>query len=369
MSDFANKFISGLALSEAFYKECVEPVMHSNFEPLKYSACLIGSGSEILGFDTPMSADHHWGPRVMLFLTGEDFPKFAEIIKQTFRDKLPRNFRGFPTSFSDAAEHDKGVQILDYSTEGPINHRITVETIQQFFQSYLGFDIEQSIQISDWLSFPTQKLRSIVAGQVFHDDIGIEMERQKFSFYPHDLWLYLLASGWSRIEQEEHLMGRAGSVGDEVGSAIIAARLVRDIMQICFLMERTYAPYPKWFGTAFQQLNAAKFLNPHLEEILNARKWTDREMHLSSAYEYLTDCHNKMGISDPLPAKVAPFHDRPFLTISMGAISKIIVAKIKDPEIKKLASLPLIGSVSQFSDSTDLQSDCVWRDGLRNLYN
>jgi hypothetical protein len=34
---------------------------------------------------------------------------------------------------------------------------------------------------------------------------------------------------WNRIGQEEHLMGRADR-GDEIGSAIIAARLVRDLM-------------------------------------------------------------------------------------------------------------------------------------------
>ncbi len=37
-------------------------------------------------------------------------------------------------------------------------------------------------------------------------------------------------------------------IGDEVGSALIGSRLVRDIMRLCFLMEQTYAPYAKWFG-------------------------------------------------------------------------------------------------------------------------
>jgi hypothetical protein len=47
-------------------------------------------------------------------------------------------------------------------------------------------------------------------------------------------------------------MPRAGFVGDELGSALIGSRLVRDIMNLCFLLEKQYAPYPKWFGTAFQ---------------------------------------------------------------------------------------------------------------------
>jgi Domain of unknown function (DUF4037) len=46
--------------------------------------------------------------------------------------------------------------------------------------------------------------------------------------------------------------------------ALIGARLVHDIMNLCFLLEKQYAPYPKWFGTAFQQLHSAKELGPLL---------------------------------------------------------------------------------------------------------
>lgn len=121
----------------------------------------------------------------------------------------------------------------------------------------MNFDIDQEIELADWLTFPEQKLRTITAGEVFDDHIGVEDVRRRFAWYPNDVWLYLLASGWNRIGQEEHLMGRAGLAGDEIGSALIASRLVRDIMRLCFLMERSYSPYPKWFGTAFRRLACA----------------------------------------------------------------------------------------------------------------
>ena len=54
-------FIPGLKLAEGFFNEEVEPIMKSNFQGLAYSAALIGSGSEVLEYDTEMSADHHWG--------------------------------------------------------------------------------------------------------------------------------------------------------------------------------------------------------------------------------------------------------------------------------------------------------------------
>jgi len=56
-------FIPGLELSRRFYWEAVRPVLDAEFPGLRHSAALIGTGSEVLGFDTPMSSDHHWGPR------------------------------------------------------------------------------------------------------------------------------------------------------------------------------------------------------------------------------------------------------------------------------------------------------------------
>lgn len=55
-------FIQGLELAGSFYLEAVRPLLQSNLPGLQYSAALLGSGSEVLGFDTEMSTDHHWGP-------------------------------------------------------------------------------------------------------------------------------------------------------------------------------------------------------------------------------------------------------------------------------------------------------------------
>ena len=65
-------FIPGLELARRFYWEAVRPVLDADFPGLRHSAALIGTGSEVLGFDTPMSSDHHWGPHAMLFLAEDD---------------------------------------------------------------------------------------------------------------------------------------------------------------------------------------------------------------------------------------------------------------------------------------------------------
>ena len=209
MSDF----IPGLRLSAEFYREAVAPILAAEFPDVPYSAALIGSGSEVLGFDTEMSSDHHWGPRVMLFLREADHARYHEALRRLLSEQLPRTFRGYPTNFTPPNPEDSGTQLLQAAETGPINHRVDILTVRGFWLDYLGFDLDREIEPIDWLTFPEQKLRSLIAGAVFHDEIGLQAVRDRFAYYPHDVWLYLLAAGWARIGQEEHLMGRAGICG------------------------------------------------------------------------------------------------------------------------------------------------------------
>jgi hypothetical protein len=362
-------FIKGLELSRRFYAETVRPIVRSAAPGVKVSAALIGSGSEVLGFDTEMSADHHWGPRVMLFLSEPEFERYGKVIDAALRSELPPTFLGFSANFSDPDPNDNNVQHLQFVDKGPINHRVELYTIKGYIDSYLDFDIAGDIEPADWLTFPQQKLLTLTAGEVFEDELGLEAVRDRFRYYPHDIWLYMLASGWNRIGQEEHLMGRAGMVGDETGSALIAARLVRDVMSLCFLMERRYAPYPKWFGTAFRRLRCAPGILPSLDAALRAATWTERERAIVPAYEHIAAMHNDLGITGPRPDRVSDFFGRPFKVIELsGGFSNAIRSAITDPAVKEIATRKLIGGIDQFSDSTDILSDPRWRRSLKELY-
>ena len=149
-------------------------------------------------------------------------------------------------------------------------------------------------------------------------------------------------------------MGRAGHAGDELGSSLIATRLVRDVMMLCFLMERQYAPYPKWFGTAFMRLQAGPELAPILQRVLTAETWQARGAHLAAAYEYVAAKHNALGITEPLPASCSPFWDRPFPVIHGEKYAEAIVERICDPEIKRVAERAPVGGIDQISDNTDI---------------
>nr|MBA4183282.1 hypothetical protein [Acidobacteriota bacterium] len=117
-----SKFIPGLELSRLFYLEAVKPIFEVSFPNLRYSAALIGGGSEVLGFDTEMSADHDWGTRLMIFLQEDDFTRYREIINQTLRRKLPYKFRGYSTNFGLPDPNDNGTRLLEDIDGGAVNH-------------------------------------------------------------------------------------------------------------------------------------------------------------------------------------------------------------------------------------------------------
>lgn len=359
------RHIPGLEICEIFFVYSVKPILDRYFPSLKYSAALVGEGSEVLGFDTAMSCDHDWGPRVKIFLTEEDQVKLSVAISQKLREELPVKQGVYSTNFVQVNEK---TTVMEVGERGNVNHRVEFSTMAGFIDEYLSFDITSEITASDWLTFSEQKLATIVGGKVFHDDLDLEALRRRFAYYPKDVWLYLMACGWTRIEQEQHLMCRAGSVGDELGSAIIASRLARDVMRLAFLVESTYAPYAKWFGTAFAKLQLAAELSAALREVVFADSWKKREKHLVAAYLSLATAHNKLNVSDPIPSMASEFFDRPFMVISCGEASSAIKAAIQDPEVRKIAENGLIGSVDLLSDNTDLISHPEWRKKLKSLY-
>lgn len=361
-------FVPGLELSQRFFREADRPVLDARFPHLHYAAARLGPGSDVLGFDTAMSADHDWGPCVDIFLPEDGFAATRDAVHAALRDELPPTFLGYPTQLAVPDSGDGRMRHVDSRERGFARRPVGLHTVRHFILDYLGFDIEQELAPADWLTLPEQKLRSIGAGTVFHDAVGIEDVQRRLAYYPHDVWLYLLAAGWARVGQEEHLMGRAGSAGDEIGAALIAARLVRDLMRLCFLMERTYAPYAKWFGTAFGQLGCASALIGHLHAVLASTEWQERERHLVPVYEAVAKLHNALGVTDPLPTTVHAFFDRPFQVIARQGFADALLARITDARVWRIAARPLIGSVDQFSDGTDLVTRAEWRARLRVLY-
>ena len=313
-------------------------------------AALLGTGSEVLGFDTERSTDHGWGPRVIVFLPDDiDLGEAPRHLTSAIDARLPGMFGGFPTRFA-------------ATTGGPVKHQVTFAHVGSWFYAVIGFDPRGDVSSIDWLSAPSQALRSVTAGEVFEDAANLLTEaREQLRWYPDDVWLYLLACQWQRISQEEPFIGRTGEVGDDLGSAIVTARLVRDLMRLCFLMEREYAPYSKWLGTAFLRLKCGPILSSPFQRALSATHWRQRESALVPAMEMIARTFNDLHLVAKQDSTVRYFYGRPFLVLDAERFAAVCMGETP------LAGRGYTGSIDQFVDSTDVLSHPGTAERLRNF--
>ena len=362
------RFIKGLELSRLYFEQVVKPILENHDKNLNYAAGLIGHGSEVLGFDDSMSTDHDWGPSVTIFLS-DDNAHLIFGIDELMRYDLPHHFKGYSTNFIYSPE-TPDARVMAITTRGAVNHQVKAVTLRDYFMRLLAWDIDTRPDVIDWLTFPSQKLKAVTSGAVFHDGDGdLTHIRARLAWYPDDVWLYLMAAQWNRISEEEHLMGRTGYRGDEIGATIIANRIISDVIRLCFLMEGEYAPYAKWFGTAFQQLDCATALSPMLRQMQLAENWQERETAYAHIVEFMIDSHNQLKITRRLPVRMRKFHTRPFQVADGGTIAAQISAQITDDAVRSLLDLPSpIGSIDQISDETTLKEFVAWREKLRQLY-
>jgi hypothetical protein len=296
--------VNGIEIAEKYYRDEVAPAIGAR----RHAAALLGPGSEVLGYDDGVSPDHDFGPRVQIFYPERD-------------------------------------------------------TVGEFFAIHLGFDPGDGVRTEDWLLTPTQILASLTRGAVFHDPDGeLRTRRERLAWYPDDVWRYALAAGWLRVGQEEAFVGRAGGTGDDLGSRVLAGRLVRDLMRLAFLVERRWAPYGKWFGRAFGELRAAAELRPLLEGALGAPGWRERERLITEAASVLGRSTNALMLGDPVDPEPRQFYERDVQVIGAERFTTALVEDITDPVLTGLIDrlgvrdgyIPrLPGTIDQAVDSTD----------------
>ena len=221
------EFRPAAEVADRFHAEVVAPLVGD----IGYAAGLLGWGSDVLGYDTARSMDHGWGPRLVVLVDEAD----VERVRKAVDDGLPDEYDGYPVRFG-------------WDSYAP-RHHVTVATLGDWLRGQLGFDASQGIGIDDWLVTPQQQLLGVAAGRVYGDDGRLARVREALAWYPDQIWRWTLACQWSRVAQEEAFVQRTHEVGDELGSRVVAARLVRDVMRLALLQARAYAPYSKWLGT------------------------------------------------------------------------------------------------------------------------
>lgn len=348
------EFSSGLVLARDFFHEIVEPLLAEKTPGVPYAAALIGPGSDVLGFDTPISRDHDWGPRFQLFLPERELPERASLLGRVLASELPGEFHGVPTCFAPA--DSSGHRRPQPGARPPIDHLVEITSVGRYSRKLLGFDPLTEMSTKHWLLAPQERLLELTAGEVFVDSVGeLRSLRERLDYYPKQVWIYLMASQWQRIARREEIVARTGVGGDDLGSRLVLAGLIREIARLAFLLERQYAPWDQWLARGLANLRHASRLVPLLSRALSAYDWMQRELRLIDAYAILAALHNSLGLTAPLET-MSERGPRDFLTIHADRFAAALAEKIEDAELKPL--LPtLAGGIDQLVASDEVLLD------------
>ena len=345
-------FVPGRELSEGLYRDVIAELMGD----LAHSAALFGEGSDVIGLDSERSTDHGWGPRLQVFVSAEA----VDDVRACIAEALPAAYRGWPTRF------------YRWQT-GKIEHHIEVLTLESWLRTHFDFDPRTELTQARWLAAPQQLLLEVTRGLVIRDDQSeLGLLQEQLSWYPHDVWLWLLASQWDLIAEKEALIRRASEVGDDLGGRVLAARLVHDLMFLWYLQAREYAPYAKWFGTVFSA-SAEPALQEALVASVAAQDGREREVALSQSYEYMAQRHNELAITKEIETGTAAYDvqiagaKRPGKVINADRLVKACRGAIADSALRKLEPT---GSIDQLTHRSDrLSRFTPWPHRLATEFN
>ena len=259
--------MKGLELSRAFFEECAMPVLKDQFADILPYLCagLVGSGSEVLGFDDDTSADHDFEPGFCLLLPGEEIidRRTAFLLERAYA-KLPKEFMGYQRSM---------IQPVGGTRHGVIR-------TGEFFLEKTGTP-DGSLSLGQWMELPQQSLLEATGGEIFFDSLGeVTKIRERLTYYPEDIRRKKLAGQLLLMAQSgQYNYTRCLKHGEKAAAQLCAIEFAKSTMQVIFLLNRRYQPYYKWSFRALRQLPLLSLEAELLEYLIT----TDNEPEMAEA--------------------------------------------------------------------------------------
>ena len=234
--------MNGRELSRAYFETFGMTMLRSQFPDLIpfLAAGLLGSGSEILGYDDEISRDHDFEPGFCLFLPGEEVVSRRRAFElERAYAKLPKEFRGYTRAL---------MQPVGGARKGVI--RLT-----EFLAEKIGSE-DGTLSISGWLNVPEQALLELTEGEVYFDHFGaLKAARAALAYYPEDIRRKKLAGQLLTAAQAgQYNYMRCISHGEAAAAQLAVFEFVKAASSVIFLLNRRYQPYYKWSFRALRTL-------------------------------------------------------------------------------------------------------------------
>lgn len=233
--------MKGLELARRYYETYGKKMLEEKFPELKgrVAAGLAGQGSECLGFDDGISADHDYGPSFCLWLTEEDYREYGPALQREY-DSLPVVF--------------EGVGARKVSAHG--GGRVGVLCIPDFYYGLTGFTQAPEKDL-EWMRIPETALCTATNGKVFADPLGeFTRIREGFlAYYPEDVRIKKIAARAAAMAQSgQYNYARAMKRGEQVAAMLSLAEFTKSTVSMVYLLNRKYMPFYKWMHRGMRDL-------------------------------------------------------------------------------------------------------------------
>jgi len=305
-----------------------------------------------------------WGPRFYLFLNESDMPLKRDI-EDAFGRGFPYTYKGCSVNFSAPAPGGNGMRYPESITEGPVSPLVFIHTPDGYINEYLGTSELDGLTALDWISFSEHRLLSLTSGKIFRDELNMRKTLDKLKYYPEDVRLYLIASNWSLIAEEQAFVRRCFDVGDDLGSSLVCGRIADRLMRLAFLYCGQYAPYSKWFGTAFSKLPVGEAIKNAVYRAVTASDIKTREDSITAAQLLTAELHNNSGLTEYVGVKIESYYERDIKVIFGEKIASAAMKKLAGTDFEKY---PPIGTLSGVANFVGISDDLARRERVKLLY-
>jgi hypothetical protein len=286
---------TGLEISRNFIQRVFLPLLQEALpeDYRRLAVAVVGTGSDVLGWDDPISRDHHWGPRATVFYSRADAAHLEPLLDQILAGRLPATFEGY--------ELRVGIGNLTGVCRCPL---------ENFFERFLGTDQIPAADL-DWLELCEVDLFHVTAGNVVFDGPGdLTRRRQALAYYPDNVWKKRLADWCMYVTGREapYNLHRMRKRQDELTCTIYLGLCLKRQMELCFALNRRYAPYTKWLNKSFRELpKYAGELSSCIDDLMAESAWDRRVKLLIDGNYVLADALADLGLTKPVERR--PFDE------------------------------------------------------------
>lgn len=236
--------MKGLELSRAYferYGRAMLAQLEERYPALKgqLAAGLAGQGSECLGFDDVLSADHDYGPSFCLWMPEALYREYGKICQEAY-DSLPKEFEGFSAR-----------QVTAFG-----QNRIGALSVEGFYYSLLGRE-SAPVSNAEWMWLPESRLSQAVNGEVFLDESGqfSSVRKSLLSFYPEDVRIKKIAARAAAMAQSgQYNYSRLCRRREWTGAFLAMQEFIKNTCSIVHLLNRRYTPFYKWMHRSLKDL-------------------------------------------------------------------------------------------------------------------